>query len=151
MQRAKTALALWLASSFAVSLAAADAAAQQAGTVNVVVSGLRNDQGDVRCGLYNSPASFPKDGKQFMGVAAAIANRQATCVFANVPAGTYAVAVFHAEKGETKMRTGFFGQPEEGYGFSRNATGTMGPPAFGAAAYNFTGGNVNFPITITYP
>jgi uncharacterized protein (DUF2141 family) len=147
MQLARIALALLLAS----GAAAADAVAQQTGTINVVVSGLRNDQGDVRCGLYNSADSFPKDGKQFMGVAATIANRLATCVFASVPAGTYAVAVFHAEKGETKMRTGFFGQPEEGYGFSRNATGSMGPPSFGAAAYNFTGGNVNFPITITYP
>lgn len=147
MQLAKIALSAALAS----SLAATDADAQQAGTINVVVSGVRNDQGDVRCGLYNSAASFPKDDKQFMGVVATIANRQATCVFANVPPGTYAVAVFHAEKGETKLRTGFFGQPEEGYGFSRNATGTMGPPAFNAAAYNFTGGNVNFPITITYP
>ena len=147
MQLARIALAL----SFASSLVATDAIAQQAGTINVVVTGLRNNTGDVRCGLYNSADAFPKDGKQFMGVAAPIASQQATCTFDNVPAGTYAVAVFHAEKGETKMRTGFFGQPEEGYGFSRNATGTMGPPAFNAAAYNFTGGNVNFPIAITYP
>ena len=59
--------------------------------------------------------------------------------------------MFHAEKGETKLRTGFFGQPEEGYGFSRNATGTMGPPSFSAAAYAYSGGSVNFPIKIIYP
>ena len=80
--------------------------AQQANTISVPVSGLRNDAGDVRCGLYNSAATFPKDDQQFMGTVAPIANRQATCVFNNVPPGTYAVALFHAEKGETRMKTG---------------------------------------------
>jgi uncharacterized protein (DUF2141 family) len=140
-----------LALACAAGFIAADVAAQQGNTINIVVSGLRNNNGDVRCGLYNSAAAFPNDGKQFMGVAAPIANQQATCAFNNVPPGTYAAAVFHAEKGETKMRTGFFGQPEEGYGFSRNATGTMGPPSFNAAAYAYAGGTANFPITITYP
>ena len=135
----------------AVAFGSAIAEAQQNNVISVPVSGLRNNNGDVRCGLYNSAATFPKDGQQFQGAIATIANQQATCVFNNVPPGTYAVAIFHAEKGETKMRTGFFGQPEEGYGFSRNATGSMGPPAFNAAAYSYPGGPVSFPITITYP
>lgn len=135
----------------AVNLVGAVAEAQQGNTINVPVSGLRNNNGNVHCGLYNSAASFPKDSQWFKGVVAPITNQQATCVFADVPAGTYAVAVFHAEKGEAKMQTGFFGQPLEGYGFSRNATGSMGPPAFDAAAYTYNGGSVSFPVTITYP
>ena len=127
------------------------AEAQPANTISVPVSGLRNNKGDVRCGLYNSAATFPKDGQQVQGAIAQIANQQATCVFNNVPPGTYAVAIFHAEKGETKLRTGFFGQPEEGYGFSRNAKGSMGPPAFNAAAYSYPGGMTTWPVTITYP
>lgn len=134
------------------ALAAAGSAFAQAGnTISVPVSGLRNSNGDVRCGLFNSAATFPKAGQEFKGVIANIVNRQAVCVFTDVPPGTYAVALFHAEKGETKMRTGFFGQPEEGYGFSRNATGSMGPPAFNDAAYAYSGGAANFPVTITYP
>jgi uncharacterized protein (DUF2141 family) len=133
------------------NLAGVAVEAQQGNTINVPVSGLRNNNGNVRCGLYNSAATFPKDGQQFQGVVAAIANQQATCVFTNVPPGTYAVAAFHAEQGETAMRTGMFGQPKEGYGFSRNATGTFGPPSFGAAAYNYSGGVVNFPVILSYP
>ncbi len=136
----------------ALVLGIASAAYGQSGnTISVAVSGLRNNNGDVRCGLFNSAATFPKSGQEFRGVVAPIANQQATCVFNDVPSGTYAVALFHAEKGETKMRTGFFGQPEEGYGFSRNATGNMGPPAFNAAAYSYAGGNTSWPVTITYP
>jgi uncharacterized protein (DUF2141 family) len=140
-----------LAFGLVAGLVGSVAEAQQGNTINVPISGLHNSNGNVRCGLYNSAATFPKDGQQFQGVVAAITNQQATCVFTNVPPGTYAVAAFHAEQGETTMRTGMFGQPKEGYGFSRNATGTFGPPAFADAAYAYSGGAVNFPITISYP
>ncbi|OFX00245.1 MAG: hypothetical protein A3D94_12825 [Alphaproteobacteria bacterium RIFCSPHIGHO2_12_FULL_66_14] len=140
-------LAFVLAAGFGI----AAVQAQQGNTISVNVTGLRNNNGDVRCGLYNSAATFPKSGQEFKGVVAPISGQQATCVFGNVAPGVYAVALFHAEKGETKMRTGFFGQPEEGYGFSRNAKGSMGPPAFNAAAYTYSGGATNWPVTITYP
>jgi uncharacterized protein (DUF2141 family) len=132
-----------------VGLAAAHA--QQGNTISVQVSGLRNNNGDVRCGLYNSAATFPKDGQEFKGVVAPISGQRATCTFTDVAPGVYAVALFHAEKGETKMRTGFFGQPEEGYGFSRDASGSMGSPSFNAAAYTYSGGATSWPVTITYP
>ena len=142
---------LGLALVFAGGLAGSVAEAQQGNTITVPVSGLRNNTGDVRFGLYNSAATFPKDGQYYRGVVAPIVNQQATCTFDNIPPGTYAVSLFHAEKGETKLRTGFFGQPEEGYGFSRNAPSSMGPPAFSAAAYSYAGGATSWPVTITYP
>jgi len=43
-------------------VAGAIAEAQPGNTINVVVSGLRNNTGTIRCGLFNSAASFPKDG-----------------------------------------------------------------------------------------
>jgi uncharacterized protein (DUF2141 family) len=147
MQFTKCALALVLGA----GLVGVVAEAQQGNTISVPISGLHNNNGNVRCGLFNSAATFPKDGQQFQGVVAAITNQQATCVFTNVPPGTYAVAAFHAEHGEAVMQTGMFGQPKEGYGFSRNATGTFGPPSFGDAAYAYSGGAVNFPITLSYP
>ena len=128
------------------------AAAQQGNTISVAVSGLRNNTGDVRCGLFNSAATFPKRGQEFKGVESPIANQQATCTFTDVPPGTYAVALFHAEQpGQTAMRTGTFGMPLDGYGFSRNAKIGMGPPAFNDAAYSYAGGATTWPVTITYP
>jgi uncharacterized protein (DUF2141 family) len=142
---------LGLALVFSVGLAGAVAEAQQGNTISVPVSGLRNNNGDVRCGLYNSAATFTKDGEWFQGVVAPITNQQATCTFNNVPPGTYAVSLFHAERGQTKMDTGMFGMPRDGYGFSRNAKIGMGPPAFSDAAYSYAGGAVSFPVAITYP
>jgi uncharacterized protein (DUF2141 family) len=48
-------------------------------------------------------------------------------VFTGVPAGTYAVAFFHAEHNETQLTTGMFGKPQQGYGLSNNAAGSFGP------------------------
>jgi len=137
--------------SLAATLAAALGAAAQSGNqISVPVEGLRNSNGSVRCGLYASAATFPKNGQEFRGVVAPITNQQATCVFDGIPAGTYAVAVFHAENNETQMQTNFFGQPKEGYGFSRNPSSSMGAPAFNAAAYAYPGGMTAWPVKLTY-
>jgi uncharacterized protein (DUF2141 family) len=140
-----------LAVVFAAGLAGTVAEAQQGNTITVPVTGLRNNTGEVRCGLFNSAATFPTNGQQFQGAVSPITNQQATCTFTNVPPGTYAVALFHAAPGQTVMNKGMFGQPLDGYGFSRNAPIGMGPPAISAAAYAYAGGAASFPVTITYP
>src|SRR5262245_59774707 len=134
-----------LALIFIAGLAGSATEAQQGNTITVPVTGLRYNNGNVRCGLFNSAATFPKDGQQFQGAIGQITNQQATCTFSNVPPGTYAVAVFHAERGQDKMDTGFMGMPRDGYGFSRGAKIGMGPPSFGDAAYSYAGGNATFP------
>ena len=135
----------------AAGFAAFTAEAQQGNTINVAVSGIRDNTGSIRCGLFNSADSFPKDGKEVQGVEVPIANGQATCTFNNVAPGTYAVAYFKAAPGQTKMKTGMFGMPQDPYGFSRNATIGMGPPSFNSAAYSYAGGNTTWPVMITYP
>jgi uncharacterized protein (DUF2141 family) len=111
------------------------ASAQSQGRLSVSVEGLRNDSGSVRCGLYSSADGFLEPGREMRGAVAPIKNGQATCLFSGVPAGTYAVAVFHAEHNETQMETGLFGKPKQGYGFSNNPASTFGPPGFDSAAF----------------
>ncbi len=124
--------------------------AQTGNDITVAVEGLRNDQGVVRCGLYNSPNGFREPGKEFKGAVAKISGGKANCVFNDVPPGTYAAAVFHAEHNETQLETGMFGKPKQGYGFTRDAKGTMGPPSFNAAAYAYKGGASTWPVKIQY-
>ena len=135
----------------AATIGVAVAAYAQAGnTISAPIEGLRNDKGEVRCGLFNSADTFRQPGKQLMGVAVPIANQQATCVFNNVPPGTYAIAAFHAENNETQLQTNFLGIPKEGYGFSRNPSTTFGPPGFSDASYSYSGGTTSWRITISY-
>src|SRR4030095_16479330 len=114
----------------AAGLAGLAAEAQQGNTINVVVSGIKDSNGGIRCGLFNSAATFPKDEQKYQGVEAPIANGQATCTFNNVPPGTYSVAYYKAAPGQTKMKPGMFGSPADPYGFSRHTTIRMGPPPF---------------------
>jgi uncharacterized protein (DUF2141 family) len=124
---------------------------QPAGKLSITVTGVRNGDGVVRCALFNSPAAFPKIGQEWRGVIAPIGGGAANCVFSGgVPAGTYAVAFFHAEHNETQLTTGMFGKPTQGYGFSNNATGSFGPPNFSAAAFRYDGGNMTLQGSLTY-
>jgi uncharacterized protein (DUF2141 family) len=133
-----------------VAAAIGNAAAQSGNQISVVVDGLRNDKGMVRCGLYASAVGFREPGKEMKGVAVPISGGKATCVFTDVPPGSYAVAVFHAENNETQLETGMFGKPKQGYGFSRDAKGSFGPPSFDAAAYKYAGGSSVWPVHIEY-
>ena len=144
--RAKVAAvaALVLASTLTAGLS------QPAGKLSSTVTGVRNSGGVVRCALFNSPAVFPKIGQEWHGVIAPIRGGAANCVFTGVPAGTCAVAFFHAEHNETQLITGMFGKPQQGYGFSNSATGSFGPPNFGAAAFRYDGGNMALQGSLSY-
>jgi uncharacterized protein (DUF2141 family) len=123
---------------------------QPAGKLSITVTGVRNSDGVVRCALFNSPAAFPKIGQEWRGVIAPIRGGAANCVFTGVPAGTYAMAFFHAEHNETQLTTGMFGKPQQGYGFSNNAAGSFGPPNFSAAAFRYDSGNMALQGSLTY-
>jgi uncharacterized protein (DUF2141 family) len=122
----------------------------QAGPVNVTVSGIRNADGIIRCGLYNSPAGFREPGREMMGATGTISGGRATCAFRSVPPGTYAVAVFHAERGERNVETGMFGKPKQGVGFSNNPSIAFGPPNFNAAAFKVGNDPVNLSVRLSY-
>ena len=145
---------MWmLVSPFLIALAlgsATLASAQSQARLSVAVEGVRNDSGSVRCGLYSSADGFREPGREMRGAVAPIKNGHATCMFSGVPAGTYAVAVFHAEHNETQMETGFFGKPKQGYGFSNNPSSTFGPPGFNSAAFTYNGGTLQLPVQVSY-
>jgi uncharacterized protein (DUF2141 family) len=124
--------------------------AQSPENLSVSVSGVRSDSGSVRCGLYSSPDGFRVPGREMRGAVAPIRNGHATCVFSGLPAGTYAVAVFHAERNEAQMETGLFGKPKQGYGFSRDPSSAFGPPSFDSAAFDYKGGRLNLPVRLSY-
>ena len=52
----------------------------------------------------------------------------------DVPHGTYAVRLYHDEDDDGELDTNLFGVPQEAFGFSNNARGSMGPPDFRKAA-----------------
>jgi uncharacterized protein (DUF2141 family) len=97
-------------------------------TINVEVNGLKNNKGQVMIGIYNSEKTFLE--KTFRGDVALIKKNKATATFANMPAGEYAISVFHDENSNGKLDVNFMGIPKEEYAASNGAKGFMGPPKY---------------------
>lgn len=52
-----------------------------------------------------------------------------------LPAGEYAIALFHDLNGNGRLDTGRFGIPTEPVAFSNDAEGIMGPPPYGKCRF----------------
>jgi uncharacterized protein (DUF2141 family) len=91
--------------------------------LEVEVSGLRNDKGNVMIQLFDSTE------KVLVSQLNTIKDNKSDFIF-DVPAGKYALRYYHDENMNGEMETNIVGKPTEGYGFSNNVTGKFGPPPF---------------------
>jgi uncharacterized protein (DUF2141 family) len=124
------------------SVAQAHAHASATGQVIVELVGLRNTRGQVFLALYRSADGFPSQpAKAFIGKKEPIKSKQQlSVVFEAVPAGSFAISVFHDENGNSHLETGPLGIPKEGWGTSRDAKATFGPPSFDDAQLTLAAG-----------
>lgn len=121
------------------------------GRLEVECVGLKHNEGEIVCALFDRADKFPKESGAYAGTYTPITDRRALCRFEGVAAGRYAAAVFHDEDGDRKLKT-VLGMPREGYGFSNDARpGTFGPPKFETAAFDFDGSSKRVTIRLTYP
>ncbi len=120
--------------------------------IHVKVLNIRNSTGTVDCALFESPHGFPVDVLLSASNVMVIKVRrtQARCDFEDIPVGTYALVVIHDENTNGKLDLNWLGIPTEGYGFSNDATGLLGPPSFDAASFRFTGGTLDLTISLHY-
>ena len=126
------------------------AAAGEPTDLTVRVHGMRNSTGQVLCALFKGPTGFPDGERAVQGRRAKVVSNQATCRFARLTPGVYAVAVFHDEDEDAEMDT-VLGIPTEGFGFSNNAKpGMFGPPSFKEAAFRVSGGKRALAIKMLY-
>ena len=117
--------------------------------LQIVVEGLRNEKGHVTCSLFNDPKAFPR-GEEFREARAPIHGDAAICEFTDIPAGKYAVVVYHDENGNGHFDQNAFGMPLEGYGFSKNAAPLFDAPSFAAASLDYDGQHLFTVINIRY-
>jgi len=90
--------------------------------------------GTVRVGLYDK-ANFPAEGKALATRSAPAHKLEASVVFADVPVGEYAIAVYQDFNDDEKLNRNFYKAPTEPYGFSKNVFGRFGPPEFKLVAF----------------
>ncbi len=143
-----------LAAAGLAAVLALKGAVAMAADLEVAVSGLRSAEGEARVAVHRrvSGAVFSAAGV----VAAArrpAREGEVRVVFEGLAPGDYAVAAFHDADGDGKLGRNMAGMPTEGFGFSKGATGSMGPPGFNEAAVTVgpMAARVSVVVPISYP
>jgi uncharacterized protein (DUF2141 family) len=116
--------------------------------ITIQVDGVKNNIGSINVAIYRSDADFEQEKFAYVHRLPAIPN--AKFIFENVPMGKYAVAVYHDENENMKLDRNLIGLPKEGYGFSNNAKGTMGPPKFSNSSFTIQDSETKIKIQLNY-
>jgi uncharacterized protein (DUF2141 family) len=124
------------AAGFAALLVLLSASSAYAADLTVVVKNVKPDSGPVIVALYDKPAGFPVPEKRLAVQRAEAKGATVLLTFKDAGTGKYALAAYQDENRNGKLDKNFLGVPSEGYGFSNDAQGTMGPPSFEAASFN---------------
>lgn len=122
------------------------------GDITVVITNIRNADGEILISLYDKAEGFPKDRSAIIRTAAIPAepSGQVTTVFGDLPYGDYAIAVLHDEDASQDMTFGAFHLPKEGYCFSNNVKVRFKPPKFKKAKFTLNGDNVTQTLRMRY-
>jgi uncharacterized protein (DUF2141 family) len=114
----------------------------------VTIENLKNLNGDLLIGLYDNASNFPR--KVATGKVVKVTEKEMKVTFPDLKPGNYAVSVLHDENQNKDMDQGRLGIPVEGYGFSNNAMGVIGPPSFRKARFHVSDGDSSITIRMKY-
>lgn len=96
--------------------------------------------------LYNTPADWLK--KPFKTAKVTSTGGAATAVFADLPAGEYAVSAYYDANANGKMDTNFLKIPNEPTGISNNAGSSFGPPTYEQAKFMLPAANHKITVNL---
>ncbi len=103
----------------------------------VKVTGLKPITGSyLYVSLHQRPEYFQYPDSALMKARILVNKETETVLFDNLPAGHYAIALYHDENLNGKLDVNALGMPREGYGFSTK-TPVPGRPKFEQAAFDF--------------
>ncbi len=101
--------------------------------LEVTITGVAHERGNVRICLYDGPEGFRHEDKSLWVLEQPAVKGTLSARFSQLPPGRYAVIAYHDENGDGALNR-FLGMvPTEGYGLSNNPK-LMGPPKFDQAA-----------------
>jgi len=127
--------------------AAQDEKPQPTGILTVRLTGFTNAGGVARVALVSS-GQFLSASRALRARSVSIQDGSATCVFEDVPFGSYAVQAYQDRNGNGKLDRNFIGIPSEPYGFSRGARSWTGPPKFKDAAFTLSSAAMTLDVRV---
>lgn len=134
---------------FAAALTAAGGAAQaRAAPLQVTVTNVHGMRGHVRVDLCTAQ-TFLGDCA-FSAEAPPAPGGQTTVFFPDVPVGDYAIQAYLDENDDHEVNRNHFGIPTEGFGFSHDASFSLGPPKFKHARFTVNDSGTSVQVKLHY-
>ena len=110
--------------------------------LEIEITGLNSNEGLIQLELTD------KNGNFLDGFTSEIENKKSTIIIPELSEGSYAFKYFHDKNSNKELDTNL-GIPQEGYGFSNNASSAFGPPKTEDMVFQYTE-PVKMICTITY-
>ena len=124
---------------------------QRTGELRFVLTNIDAERGGhIRCAIYESESTWLNRSQSMQQATAPVNGGSATCVFRNVPAGSYALAALHDADDDREMDRNMVGIPEEGYAISNNEIERMSEPDFDEARIRFDGNDSTTRARMSY-
>lgn len=109
--------------------------ALETASLSIEMLGLQSSQGQAVFVVMDSEASHQGEAPVFAREIIAIRHGAAKLTLKNVPSGVYSAVIYHDLNANGELDRYFFGLPKEAYGFSNNARGAIGIPAFEMSSF----------------
>jgi uncharacterized protein (DUF2141 family) len=140
---------------FAITIAlfALTSATAFAAQLKITVEDMRDAVGRVAIAVYDSDAGFPDDDNRAVKrlfVTLEKSDQPISLTIKDLPAGQYAVALFHDADLSGKLEKNFFGIPRKGYGFSNNVNPSLRSANFEEAVFTLPESGLSLTIKMIY-
>jgi uncharacterized protein (DUF2141 family) len=122
------------------------------GTISITIINIKNSTGQINANLFNGKDGFPANYKVAYRILRIKAKEgdYSLIEFNDLNYGEYAIAIIHDEDQNNEMKTGLFGIPLEGFGFSNNVMGKFGPPEYSEATIKLNKKKLAINIMMNY-
>ena len=126
-------------------------AAAQTTSIQVEVSGIKDQKGTVYIGFYKAGTAFPAAGKQsFRTSAKPDGKDKLTINIPDVEPGDYALAIYQDINNNGKLDKNFIGIPKEPYAFSNNFHPKMSAPKFEDCKITVSASSREFAVSLIH-
>ncbi len=106
------------------------AASASAGELRIDLGNVSSKQGDLFVALFEPEAGFPSNSAGALRNIISPIDNAGPFIIDDLPAGDYAIALFHDRNRDGTLNTNFMGIPKEPFGFSNNPRIMFGAPNF---------------------
>ena len=107
-------------------------------TLSVKVNNVESTKGRVNVAVYDSDDSFLSFDRVLKADSVVAHEGSVVLHISDLPAGEYALAIFHDENDNGKLDTNWLGIPREKVAFSKAKMKTFGPPKFKECSFKMS-------------